>query len=83
MDEGVVIAFSGRLPVASFGAFARHRAGRLSLGLDVLEEAPDAATYRVTGPADLVDAFEIALSLGPADCMVETVERPGGPRERA
>lgn len=77
MDEGTIIEFRGRLAVRSFAEFARHRAARLSLGLTVVCERTDAAAYRLTGPADLIDAFEMAMSLGPADCLVEDVLRPG------
>ena len=70
MGEGVIIEFRGRLAAESFAEFARHRAARLSLGLTALGEAADAAVYRLTGPADLIDAFEVAMCLGPVDCLV-------------
>jgi len=80
--ETVTFTFSGRLEVQSFAEFAQHRARRLALGLDLLSQGPGAATMRVTGQPDLVDAFEMALSLGPADCLVLEVERSGGETDR-
>ena len=69
--------FRGRLDCESFEAFARHRAGRLDLALSFETCTSQAATMAVTGQADLVDAFEMALSLGPRDCLVTSIERRG------
>ncbi|MBC7735937.1 MAG: hypothetical protein H7245_01645 [Candidatus Saccharibacteria bacterium] len=63
------------MPQASFAEFARHRAARLSLHLDWLDQTDRLARLRVIGQADLVDAFEMALSLGPQDCLVLDVTR--------
>lgn len=67
--------FRGRLACDSFIGFARHRAGRLDLKLDI--GACDEAAARVTveGADALVDAFEMACSLGPYDCIVLDVVR--------
>ncbi|RWR49448.1 hypothetical protein EOW65_09000 [Sinirhodobacter ferrireducens] len=59
----------------SFAEFAAHRAARLSIALDTIAVDATAARLRVAGAPDLVDAFEMALSLGPADCLVREVER--------
>jgi hypothetical protein len=67
--------FEGDMVPASFAEFAAHRAARLSLAHRVLAQDDRGATIRVTGPAALVDAFEMALSLGPADCLVRDVTR--------
>lgn len=64
------IEFRGQLSPESFAEFVRHRAGRLALELTVIREGRAAAAYRVGGQPDLVDAFEMACSLGPADCLV-------------
>ncbi|WP_210527655.1 hypothetical protein [Rubellimicrobium arenae] len=77
MDKVEVFEFRGQLPVGSFAEFARHRAGRLSLGLETLSQSESEARFRVSGPEDLVDAFEMALSLGPSDCLVLDVVRMG------
>lgn len=83
MDETVILGFTGRIGMASFEEFARHRAARLALGLTVLGLAPDAARFAVSGPPDLIDAFEMALSLGPSDCLVLEVTRAtNGPAAR-
>lgn len=74
-EETAVLRFDGQLREASFLEFAQHRAGRLSLGLAVLALSPGSARLAVSGPPDLVDAFEMALSLGPGDCLVLEVVR--------
>lgn len=73
--ETQVIEFRGDLVVRSFAEFARHRAARLALSIAPLAETATRARYAVTGPADLIDAFEMALSLGPADSLVIDVLR--------
>jgi len=90
MDDRAILGFGGALVAASMDEFAQHRAARLALSLEVL--ASDSAHLRValSGPADLIDAFEMALSLGPRDCLVREVWRetndttpiagPGGPQ---
>lgn len=75
MRHRAVMRFDGRLCAASFAEFAQHRAARLSLDLAVLDLGPQGARFAVSGPPDLVDAFEMALSLGPGDCLVLEVAR--------
>jgi hypothetical protein len=75
MSDTVTLRFEGDLPAASFAEFAGHRAARLSLDLRMLAQDPRTAVVRLTGPAVLIDAFEMALSLGPADCLVREVFR--------
>ena len=70
MGEGVTLVFLGRLRPASFAAFAGHRAGRLALGHVFGRVSPDCVEVTVTGEPDLIDAFEMACSLGPIDCLV-------------
>lgn len=65
-----IIEFRGQLIAESFAEFARHRALRLTLDLTALAEEATLARYRIGGQPDLVDAFEMACSLGPADCLV-------------
>ena len=50
-------------------------ARRLAIELRVVESDADVATFDVGGPADLVDMFEMACSLGPLSCIVRDVER--------
>lgn len=73
--ETVTFTFQGDLPVVSFAEFAQHRAARLSLELNTIAQNSNNATLRVKGPTDLVDAFEMAMSLGPTDCIVSDVRR--------
>jgi hypothetical protein len=67
--------FKGRLKADSFVEFARHRAARLGLAIKVGQANDDAITLQVWGAAELVDAFEMACSLGPYDCVVLDVAR--------
>jgi hypothetical protein len=75
MSEQARFVFSGRLRTDSFIEFARHRAARLGLEIDVAQMSHEAVTLNVSGAAELVDAFEMACSLGPYDCLVLDVAR--------
>jgi hypothetical protein len=64
-------AFVGRAPWCC--------AARLSLDAGQPDLGSDRVQITVSGQPDLVDAFEMACSLGPIDCLVEDVSRyPGG-----
>ncbi len=80
----VELRFVGQIATASFIAFARHRAARLDLGLDIGDCDPTSITLRIHGEAALVDMFEMACSLGPQDCIIRDLSRieavPGAPR---
>ncbi|MGV3548899.1 hypothetical protein [Rhizobium sp.] len=67
--------FSGHLNPASFADFARRRAARLDLTLELGEFRPSSAELAVTGHPDLIDMFEMAMSLGPHDCIIFDVAR--------
>lgn len=69
------IIFTGRFRPASFAEFAAHRATRLSLGLGIEALGEERVVLTVAGPEVLVDAFEMACSLGPLDCLVLDVVR--------
>jgi len=75
MMDAVRFRFLGDLDGARFVEFAEHRARRLAIELRVVESDADVATFDVGGPADLVDMFEMACSLGPLSCIVRDVER--------
>lgn len=75
MSETVILTFRGEIAAPSFADFARHRAAKLSLALDLLDQARGLSRMRVSGHPALLDAFEMALSLGPQDCLVRDVER--------
>ena len=75
MSNRAILGFSGALIPASMADFAQHRAERLALGLALLENTPQRLRAALSGPADLIDAFEMALSLGPRDSVVNAVWR--------
>lgn len=78
--ESVIFTFSGKLVADSFVEFARHRAEKLDIPLAVLASDSGSVALAVDGQSDLVDAFDIACSLGPHDCIVLDVERaPASP----
>jgi len=78
MAEAILFTFVGQLERESFMEFATHRARRLDLGYAFGECGDDAVDVTVEGAHDLVDAFEMACSLGPHDCIVLDVERKPG-----
>jgi acylphosphatase len=69
------MVFLGRFRPASFTAFVRDRAARLALDATIEELGPQRITLVVAGQPGLVDAFEMACSLGPLDCLVLDVAR--------
>jgi hypothetical protein len=71
----VGFTFSGRLEPKGFVAFAEHRAARLSLGLAIASCDRDRCRLKLSGPEALIDAFEMAVSLGPYDSIVLDVTR--------
>lgn len=75
MNVAQTFTFSGHLNPASFADFARHRAARLDLGLELGTLRDTTAELSVTGKADLIDMFEMAMSLGPHDCVILDVAR--------
>jgi hypothetical protein len=78
MHATVTLEFRGHLPSDSFADFANDRAAWLSLGHSITSQDGTRATIRLNGPEPLIDAFEMALSLGPADCIVLDVRRAAG-----
>jgi hypothetical protein len=75
--SGQVFLFEGRLNGESFAEFARHRAARLDLDLAIQTASDRAVRLSVDGEAALIDMFEMAMSLGPLDCIVLDVKRLG------
>jgi acylphosphatase len=75
MQGATVIVFSGEFCVESFVEFVNHRAQRLQLDAVVETATPDRIEVAVSGQPALVDAFEMACSLGPIDCLVRDVGR--------
>lgn len=70
MEDRVTLVFLGRLAPSSFAEFVDHRAGRLALGHAFGRLEPGRVEVTVSGDPDLIDAFEMACSLGPIDCLI-------------
>ena len=75
MRTVATLIFKGSLDPARFIDFAEHRARRLDLQARLDDASPRAVTMTVAGEADLIDAFEIACSLGPAGCLIRDIAR--------
>ena len=78
MSENASFVFSGKLRADIFVEFARHRAARLDLVIYIGSVSDEAITLTVRGASELVDAFEMACSLGPYQCLVLDVTRRDG-----
>jgi hypothetical protein len=74
-QEHARFVFKGTFRIKSFVEFARHRAERLGLDLQFGPSSTEAIAVNVSGAVELVDAFEMACSLGPFDCFVLDVAR--------
>jgi acylphosphatase len=75
MNPPVHFLFEGAFDCDSFLGFARHRADRLDIDLDVNACSGTRVSLSVSGQEALVDMFEMACSLGPTDCIVMDVTR--------
>jgi hypothetical protein len=73
--DTVTFHFKGRFDTRSFSDFACQRAARLSLDARPIAVSRERISMAVSGQPELVDAFEMACSLGPIDCLVEDVTR--------
>jgi hypothetical protein len=70
MRERVVFSFAGRFRPESFAEFVAHRAAKLALAAEIRSASPSCIAVTVEGEGALIDAFEMACSLGPIDCHV-------------
>lgn len=70
MRHATTLVFQGRFCTESFLDFVRHRASRLALDAGIGAATPNRIEVSVTGQPELIDAFELACSLGPIDCLV-------------
>jgi len=70
MTRAATLIFIGRFRPESFLEFVHHRAERLALRTRLGTVRRDRIEVFVTGEEDLIDAFEIACTLGPLDCLV-------------
>jgi len=80
MQHAATLVFTGKFHPDSFADFVRHRANRLSIEAHIAVNDTERLEVAVSGEEDLVDAFEMACSLGPIDCLVLDVNRRGEPR---
>lgn len=78
MTQAATLIFLGRFRTESFLDFVRHRAERLALRTSIGAVGADRIEVSVSGESDLLDAFEIACSLGPIDCVVLDHRRING-----
>ena len=70
VTRSVRLSFEGRFVVSSFAEFIERRAVRLDVDAVVRKASERLFSIDVTGQPDLIDAFEMACSLGPLDCLV-------------
>lgn len=70
MKSAATLVFVGRFEPESFSDFVNHRARRLTLSADLGAADSNRVEVHVEGDSVLVDAFEMACSLGPIDCLV-------------
>jgi hypothetical protein len=73
--QTVRMSFKGHFVPPSFLEFADRRAARLDLDFSVTSADADRVAIEISGQPDLIDAFEMACSLGPLDCIVLDCER--------
>jgi acylphosphatase len=69
------IVFTGVFDPARFVEFVQHRARRLDLVATLIAISQACISVVVTGQPDLIEAFEMACSLGPRSCLVLDVSR--------
>lgn len=69
------IALLGRVNDPAFPPWIERHRARLGLEGGIAEQAAGRIDLVVTGAPDLIDAFELACSLGPAEVLVERTER--------
>jgi hypothetical protein len=81
MKDATTFVFVGRFEPESFVEFVHHRARRLALRAGIGSTSQDRIEVSVSGEVDLIDAFELACSLGPIDCLVLDTSR-AQPSER-
>jgi hypothetical protein len=75
VTETVRMSFTGRFVPPSFLEFVDRRAARLDLDVSITSADARRVAVEISGQPDLIDAFEMACSLGPLDCMVLDCER--------
>jgi acylphosphatase len=69
------IALLGRVDHPAFPPWIERHRARLGLEGGVARQTSGRVELVVTGAPDLIDALELACSLGPAEVLVERTER--------
>ncbi|MFV0245160.1 MAG: acylphosphatase [Qingshengfaniella sp.] len=69
------MTITGDLRHGDVAEWASHRAARLSLHGHILQASDSAVTIAVSGPEVLLDAMALACSLGPAQALIDRVDR--------
>ncbi|MFK7753036.1 MAG: acylphosphatase [Sedimentitalea sp.] len=72
---GAQLVLCGDLAATGLLDWICHRARLLDLTGSVQRETAQRIVINVSGPADLIDAMEVACLLGPVNVMVERIER--------
>jgi hypothetical protein len=81
MRGATTLVFVGRFEPGSFAEFVHHRASRLALNVGIGTIGPHRIEVSVRGDPALVDAFEMACSLGPINCLVLDSFRSQGEKQ--
>ncbi len=66
---------TGDVGSPAFPPWIGRHAGRLGLSAAMGEHSDRRVSLMLRGPADLIDAMELACSLGPYEVWVETIDR--------
>lgn len=80
---GTKLTLQGRLASDSVMEWVAHRANLLDLAGWARRESSSVISVVLVGPEALIDAMEVACSLGPGDVLVETITKASYPLNRA
>lgn len=74
----VCLSLEGRFSAGTFPEWICHRAGLLDLSGWVKVQGPHQIDILIQGNETLVDAMELACSLGPSDILVDQIRQIPG-----
>lgn len=66
---------SGNLSSPALAPWLEQRAAKLGLSISAQHRGADMVEFNLKGPVALLDAFEVACLLGPADAWIQGIER--------
>ncbi|WP_298836589.1 acylphosphatase [uncultured Roseobacter sp.] len=75
MTCGAILTLTGQLSAESALPWIHHRGQLLNLAGWVRREDDQTIRMALAGPEPLIEAMEIACSLGPGDVLVDTITR--------